>query len=68
MRDRIPTKPGRVRLAPSPDDDDLFILTRAGTGTFTSATRWVSGPSIWARSGNAATRHHRAFLPPATTG
>ena len=33
MRDRIPTKPGRVRLAPSPDDDDLFILTRADEPT-----------------------------------
>lgn len=33
MRDRIPTKPGRVQLVPSPDDDDLFILTRADEPT-----------------------------------
>jgi len=35
MRDRIPTKPGRVQLVPSPDDDDLFILTRADDPTQT---------------------------------
>ena len=29
MKDRIPTKPGRVQLVPSPDGDDLFIFTRA---------------------------------------
>lgn len=33
MKDRIPTKPGRVQLVPSPDDDDLFILTRADEPT-----------------------------------
>lgn len=35
MKDRIPTKPGRVQLVPSPDDDDLFILTRADEPTET---------------------------------
>lgn len=29
MKDRIPTKPGRVQLVPSPEGDDLFIFTRA---------------------------------------
>ena len=33
MKDRIPTKPGRVQLVPSPDDDDLFILTRSDEPT-----------------------------------
>lgn len=33
MKDRIPTKPGRVQLVPSPDDDDLFILSRADEPT-----------------------------------
>ena len=35
MKDRIPTKPGRVQLVPSADDDDLFILTRADEPTET---------------------------------
>ena len=35
MKDRIPTKPGRVQLVPSPDDDDLFVLTRADEPTQT---------------------------------
>ena len=29
MKDRIPTKPGRVRLTPSADGEDLFVLERA---------------------------------------
>lgn len=33
MKDRIPTKPGRVQLVPSPDNDDLFILTRSDEPT-----------------------------------
>lgn len=35
MKDRIPTKPGRIQLVPSPDNDDLFILTRADEPTQT---------------------------------
>lgn len=33
MKDRIPTKPGRIQLAPSTDGDDLFIITRADEPT-----------------------------------
>ena len=29
MKDRIPTKPGRMKLTPSADGDDLFVLERA---------------------------------------
>ena len=28
MKDRIPVYPGRIKLVPSPADDDLFVLTR----------------------------------------
>ena len=33
MKDRIPTKPGRVQLVPSADGDDLFVLTRSDEPT-----------------------------------
>lgn len=33
MKDRIPTKPGRVQLVPSADGDDLFILSRSDEPT-----------------------------------
>lgn len=33
MKDRVPTKPGRIQLVPSADGDDLFVLTRSDEPT-----------------------------------
>ena len=35
MKDRLPTKPGRIQLVPSADGDDLFVLSRSDEPTQT---------------------------------